>query len=907
MRALIVSFLCMAGVATAAPPPQKVRTVEGITEYRLSNGLVVLLFPDPTQSTFTVNVTYLVGSRLEGYGETGMAHLLEHMMFKGTPSLKDIGKLLDARGAEENASTWTDRTNYFETLPATGDNLDWTLRMEADRMVHSRIADSDLQSEFSVVRSEFEQDENQPLAILQERVVSTAYLWHNYGKSTIGSKADIERVPATSLRRFYEKYYQPDNAVLIVSGKIDEPSTLSIVQRTFGALARPTRVLEPSYTVEPVQDGERSVVLRRTGDISGVAVAYHTVGAASPDFPAVQAALSVLGREGTGRLYKQLVVGKLASAVYADQLPFRDPYLAIVSAEVRDGKKLDEVERDIVSAAESLGDRPVADKEIERWRAGVQAELELELSNSQRLALSLSEFAALGDWRMVFAYRDRVAKVTAADVQRVARSFFKSSNRTTGRFLPTKAPDRAPLVETPDVAAAVKGIEHGDVKDPGEPFAATLDNLEARTQRASLPGIEVALLPKKTRGGRVSLVLRLHLGDEASLRRLRPVAEAAALLMNRGSAKLSFEDYRDALDLMRARVEVWAEPGAISVHVEALRDKVPAVVDLVLDQLQHPTFSSKELAIAKQEAIASLEQERQDPSSVAALALRRALHPWPKDDPRYVATIDEQIAEYNAVTIDQIRAFDVKFVGAGHAELAAVGDFDAAALQKQLTARLAGWSSKAPYARLAGKLFPVPGSSSSLNIPDKEEASLVFGQSVALHDADADYPAWLLAGYLLGGDTGARLWLRVREREGLSYEIAASASASPFDEPDGVFQANAIMAPQNIAKVRASVLDELTKLASGSPITDDELARAKSGWLQMRDTELSNDDAVASLLADTLYHHRTLAFSRDLRSKIGALRSSDLSRVFAKYLRPSDLLIIDVGDHAKASAAPAKP
>ncbi|MEO7091800.1 MAG: pitrilysin family protein, partial [Polyangiales bacterium] len=341
--------------AAAIPKATKVRSVEGITEYALPNGMQVLLFPDLTQSTVTVNLTYLVGSRVEGYGETGMAHLLEHMMFKGSPRHRNVMTLLEAKGAEFNASTWTDRTNYYETLPASQDNLEYALDLEADRMLNAEISADDLKSEFSVVRNEFEAGENQPLAVLEQRIISTAYLWHSYGKDTIGSRTDIERVPAAALRAFYERYYQPDNAVLVVSGKFDDAAALASIEKLFGVLAKPTRVLSPSYTVEPVQDGERSVTLRRSGDIHAVAVGYHTVGAASPDYPAVQAALDMLDREPSGRLYKKLVETKLAASVSGSQTPFRDPYIAIVMAEIRDAKTVDTVEKTLIAEVEGLG------------------------------------------------------------------------------------------------------------------------------------------------------------------------------------------------------------------------------------------------------------------------------------------------------------------------------------------------------------------------------------------------------------------------------------------------------------------------------------------------------------------------------------------------------------------------
>ena len=301
--------------APAGPGMSYVTSVEGISEYQLDNGLRLLLFPDPSKETATVNVTYLVGSRHEGYGETGMAHLLEHLMFKGAKGHKNIPDELTAHGCRPNGSTWFDRTNYFETFSATDENLTWALEMEADRMVNSFISEDDLASEMTVVRNEFESGENNPRGVLEERVLSTAYLWHNYGNSTIGCRADLENVPISRLQAFYRTWYQPDNAVLVVAGKFDPAQTLDLVGRTFGRIPRPTRSIMRTYTTEPAQDGERAVTLRRVGETQQVVVAYHIPAGSHPDFAPLEMLGFILGDEPSGRLYRGLVSTEKASSV----------------------------------------------------------------------------------------------------------------------------------------------------------------------------------------------------------------------------------------------------------------------------------------------------------------------------------------------------------------------------------------------------------------------------------------------------------------------------------------------------------------------------------------------------------------------------------------------------------------
>src|SRR5688500_17672520 len=311
--ALVAASLATEAVAQQPGRATHVTTVEGISEHLLPNGLRVLLFPDASKPTITVNITYLVGSRHEGYGETGMAHLLEHLVFKGTPKHPNIPQELTERGSRPNGTTWYDRTNYFETVPATDANLEWALDLEADRMVNSFVSKKDLESEFSVVRNEFELGENFPGNILRQRVMSTAYLWHGYGRSTIGSKEDLESVPIDRLQAFYRRYYQPDNAVLVVAGKFDAAKTLRLIERRFGAIPKPVRSLErgnvlyKTYTVEPVQDGERFVTLRRVGDAPVVTAAYHVPAGSDPGFAAVEVLASVIGNRPTGQLYKALV------------------------------------------------------------------------------------------------------------------------------------------------------------------------------------------------------------------------------------------------------------------------------------------------------------------------------------------------------------------------------------------------------------------------------------------------------------------------------------------------------------------------------------------------------------------------------------------------------------------------
>src|SRR5262245_58348286 len=472
-----------------APLPktvERVTSVEGITEYRLANGLRVLLFPDQSKQTATVNVTYVVGSRHENYGETGMAHLLEHLMFKGSPGHPNIPQELTEHGSRPNGTTSFDRTNYFETFPASDANLEWAIKLEADRMVNSYIARKDLDSEMTVVRNEYESGENSPVSVAIKRLLSTAYDWHNYSKITIGARSDIENVPIDRLQAFYHRYYQPDNAVLLVAGRFDEPKTLAAIQSLFGGIPKPDRELPKVYTQEPVQDGERSVTLRRSGDSAEVVAGYHVPAGAHADIAPLDVLLQVLADSPSGRLYAALVETKKAARIGGSSYRLRDPGYWLVAADTRKEQSVEEAQRMTLETLDSLSARPVTDVEVSRAKAAILKSIELGLNDATRIGLQMSEWIAQGDWRLFFLYRDRIRAATTADVNRVAQRYLKPSNRTVGLFIPTDKPDRSDIPIAPSIDSLVKDYKGDAVVAAGEAFDLSPENIESRVKRIGL-------------------------------------------------------------------------------------------------------------------------------------------------------------------------------------------------------------------------------------------------------------------------------------------------------------------------------------------------------------------------------------------------------------------------------------
>lgn len=883
-----------------------VATVEGISEYRLDNGLRVLLFPDESVQNVTVNITYLVGSRHESYGETGMAHLLEHMLFKGSKNHRNITQELSEHGANSNATTWLDRTNYFETVEATEANLTWALEMEADRMVNSFVAKKDLDTEMTVVRNEFESGENDPGSILFERALEAAFIWHNYGNPTIGARSDIENVPIDHLQAFYRTYYQPDNAVLVVAGRFDPSRTLQTVTRLFGAIPRPTRILPQHYTREPAQDGEREVTLRRVGDVQDIATVYHLPAGAHPDFPALDVLVQILGDAPGGRLYKALIDTKKATSVSASTLQLHDPGIAFFSTEMRAGTPLDPARKALLETVEEgVRSTPITAEETERAKNAILKQIELSLNSSERVGKELSEWQAMGDWRLLFIYRDALRKVTAADCQRVAEQYFRPSNRTLAIFVPSKSTDRVAIPEKPDVNALVSSYKGSAGVAKGERFEASPENIEKRTLRVALPsGIKLNLLSKKTRGASVRVTLTLRFGTLASLRGKAAVGEVTSAMLMRGTTRRNRQEIKDTLDRLKARVSIGGTATGVTVGIETVRENLPEVLRLTTEMLREPSFPQAEFEQLRQEALAELEQGRSDPETLAPNLLRRHMNPYPSDDVRYIATLEEDIQALHKITLEDVKAFHKAFYGASDADGAAVGDFDAETLPKLLGDLLGDWKSPSAYARVPSELFQVTPIEKVLETPDKENALYVAGLGVAMTSDDPDYAAMVLANYMLGGGfLNSRLATRLRQQLGVSYGTGSSFSAEALDKV-GRFGVYAIYAPQNAEKVRTAIREVLeTALKDG--FTEAEVQAAITGLLQSRQVERAKDASLLARLAYYCHIGRTMAWDIALERTIRALTPAQVLSAMRRHIDVQKINVVTAGDF-KGKAGPGK-
>lgn len=901
---LAVGLMPFLSIAQTLPPGISAGpSVEGVTEYTLSNGLKILLAPDSSKPNTTVNMTYLVGARHENYGQTGMAHLLEHMLFRGTPTLRNALGEFSKRGLQANGSTSADRTNYYASFAANPETLDWYIKWQADAMVNSLILREDLDAEMTVVRNEMERGENSPFQMLLQKMQATAYQWHNYGQSTIGARSDVENVDIAQLHAFYKLYYQPDNAVLIISGQFDPDSTLASIGQAFLPIPKPTRVLPPEYTVEPVQDGERQVTLRRHGGSPLIAALFHAPAAGSTEFSALDLGVSILADTPSGRLYHQLVGNKLSTDVFGFAAGLYQPGYVFFGAQLEPGMDQDLALKTLDDTLASVATEPFVQTDLDRIRNKWLTGWSQTFADPVSLAGALSESVAEGDWRLFFLQRDRVEAMSLEDVQQATANWLVNSNRTNGLYIPTDKPVRAPEPKAFSLSDILKNYKGKPVDTTAAAFDPSPANIDGSTQVSHLPmpngQLDLALLPKATRGNRVEARLVIQFGDVNNLKGQRNVASAVTALLDHGTHQMSRQEIQDRYDTLEAEVNYGGDASSLVVDLSTTRKHLPKLVELVLHIAREASFPATELAEYQRQVNTSIKNAMSEPNALAARALARHEQPWARDDVRYTPTFDETLEETATLTPEALKAFHQRFYGAGTVRFSAVGDFDPEAVTTSLKTGLQGWSKAPVYQRIPQPWYPVTPESFVINTPDKANAFYMMTLPLKRQDTDADFPALYLANYLLGSSETSRLWTRIREQDGLSYNVRSNLNISSY-EASGMWTIYAILAPENAQRLTSAVHEELER-ALKDGFTETEIQEGVTALLNYRKLARTADGVLASTWINYIQQDRSFAWSQGIDDALRKLTADQVNQAVRAALDISQFSTALAADGSKTT------
>ncbi len=874
--------------------PKLVREIEGIKEYQLKNGLKILLFADPSQQSVTVNITYLVGSRHEGRGEAGMAHLLEHMLFKGTPTFKDIKGVLQDKGAFFNATTWFDHTNYYETLPASEENLEFALHLESDRMINSFVSQEDLDAEMTVVRNEFEMGENDAMGVLHDQIMSTAFRWHNYGKSTIGNKSDIERVPATTLRKFYQHYYQPNNGVLIVAGKFEEKRCLEFIQEYFGKIKKISMVLDQTYTEEPAQDGARDITVSRSGDVASAAVAYHIPSGSNRDFAAIKVLIDILADEPNGVLYKNLIKTQKATEIYGMAYALCEPSVLMTLVRAKDSTKIGDLKNDLIYEMENL-DGAISKEDVHKAKLRLLKTIKLTMSDSKKFALHLSEFISQGDYRLFFLIRDYLKDVKLDDVLGAAKTYLIATNRTSGVFVPEQNSKRAQIAPKPDLIKTFQNYSGSETLVQGEHFDTSAKNIDKHTETLTLSNnIKLAMLHKQTRADTVQARFNFRFSNEDSLCAYVEESNFLPKFLMRGTKSKSYQDIQDELDGLESTLNLSTGIGVISASITSNKKYLGHVVKLLAEILIEPGFDQKEFNLLRQKEIAQIQEELSDPERLGFNALARLKDPWPKISIHYVPTLPEKIERLNSLTGEKLSSFYENNFGASNLEASILGSFDKAKLSSLLEYSFGKFKSPRPYTRVKDTFISINAQKLEVKTPDKQMAIAALSTRIKMRDDDANYPALRIAHYIFSESMKSRLVHRLREKEGLSYGAGGWLVASKFEQSTSASMY--AMASSNTAEKALLLMLEEWDLWVKNGVSEQELLEAKASLAAFVANLFANDQFVVGQLVTNLQTNRNFAFYEDLLAKIDALTTKKTNETIANVLKSCKFARVIAGD-----------
>lgn len=896
--ALLASFTAFALPANV----EVVETFRGITQYRLkSNGMTMLLVPNRSSPVFTFMVVYRVGSRNEAPGNTGSAHLLEHMIFnkstenfgkaRGHKSFQEVLYEAGADAGSSNMTTWYDRMNGYSTLPS--DKLELAMKIEADRLGRGLILDSERQSEMSVVRNEFEIGENNPVQALFKATVAASVTAHPYHWSTIGYRSDIEGVSTEKLKEHYKTYFWPNNAEAILVGDFDTERALAIFDREFGGFKRSPHEIPKVITVEPAQEGERRVMVRRPGTLGLVMAAYMRPGAMHPDWITLEVLSTILSEGVNSRLYKALVDKGLASNVGAFNFLLQDPYPMIVNATISPGKAHADVEAAIKATIAEVVEKGVTEAELKRAQQQIEVSVVRARDGTYNFARTLGEAVASSHWKKFLTYVDEIKAVTAADVQRVAARYLVPDQLTLGWFIPTPGPKRPEMANVPPVTQP-PSIKDAPTAETQSTAAAVKRSFAERTVRKVLRNGIIVDVVESRAVPTVAIRALVRAGNTASPADKPALAALTTKMLERGTKTRTKEQIGALLNDVGAARAYAIGLGETLISANGMARDLPLMLEVLADELRNPAFNPEELTKAKKELETDYLRADDNTSQRAIERLTQLV--YPREHPHHGHGRAAKVANVQALGEAELHEFHrARYVGSGLI-VAIVGDVDAAKTVALVEKALGDIprGEKLTFARLQRVQPPATAAREPVTMRGKANMNLVYGTASGLRRLDPDYEAALVANAALGQTAlSSRLGKRVRDTEGLSYHLYSRYAFS--DELDGLWFVDVNVAPQNLAKAMKSTREVIEQYVREGA-TDVEVEAQKSFFAGNYQVNLGSNAGIALALVTAEKFGFGPRYLDEYPARIRAVTTAQANAAMKKYFHADKLNVIVAGD-----------
>lgn len=874
-----------------------VQSSGGIEEYIMkSNDLSVLLMEDHSAPVATFMVTYHVGSRNEAVGHTGSTHLLEHMMFKGSRSFNKkrntaIWTVLQNVGARINATTWLDRTNYFELLPS--EHLETAIAIEADRMRNAFLRDEDRQPEMTVVRNEFERGENDPFDALDKNIWATAYQAHPYHHSTIGWRSDIENVSTERLREFYNTYYWPNNATVTIIGDFEKQEALKMIKKHFGKHRKSKHKIPEMYTTEPKQEGPRRLSIKRSGETGIVGIAHKSPEGLAENTYALQILSKILGGGKSSRLYRKIVDKGLATGLFMWDFPFKDNGLFITYVFMTPGTEHSEVERLVLEEYENIKQNGVEKSEVERAKAQIRSEMAFSRDGSYSIASALNESIAIGDWKFYTTYNDKISSVKKEDIKTVAKEYLNEDQSTTGYFIPELNGEEGALIGANKVH---QPLNYSPSNEAGKNVSKNKTTKQKRSianqivSSKPIPGIELKTLKTSVKDV-ITIAGSIFGGDEFSPEENKSIAELTASMLGEGTTKQNKFDISEKLESVGASLNFSSDKYRVRFKANCLKKDVPLVIELLGEQLRMPAFNESDLENLKKRLIGSLQRSKQNTRTRASGGFKRTL--YPKGHPNHSSEIDEVIADIKKTSTEDLKSFHKTNYGLGNMSVVVVGDVDNKALSKALELAFGGWKKSELFIPDLTLSANDPGPKTHyITVEDKTSVDMFIGVPIGIDNTHEDYYALMVGNYILGGNFAARLMQTVRDKMGLTYGVYSSIRGVN-NGSDGYWSVWGTFAPDMLKKGKQAVIDQINGWVEG--ITDSELSAKKETITGSYKVGLATTGGLAGQIKRNTEKGYNDSMLDEYPSIIQKLTLKQINEAIQKYINPEKLVIVAAG------------
>jgi zinc protease len=894
---------------------KKIKELGGIEEYLYQpNGMNVLLLQDNASPVVTVQIVYRVGSKNEVLGNTGSTHLLEHLMFKGTTNFNkkngnDITNALQNTGAQLNATTWYDRTNYFETLPS--DKIGLALKIEADRMRNSLLLKEDKDAEMTVVRNEFERDENDPNRLLDKEIWSAAYIAHPYHHSTIGWKSDIEKAPIEVLRNFYDTYYWPDNATLTIIGDFQKENVFLLIEKYFGKITRAPNVMPQPYTDEPQQYGPRKIIVKKPGELGVINKAYKIPGALHEDLPALNVLGEIIGSGPSAILNKTFVDSRLGIYAFATASNFKEVNLFTIGVGFPITSKHDYIDAKISEVIAKIQKDGVTQDDVNRVVAQISAQTILGRDGSGVIASGLNKAIAVGDWTDYVTGVDRLKKVTPADVLRVAQKYLVEDQSTTAYFIPKQSGNNAGQDEAKannfmaeNGPFYYRDPKHDQAEESSNVFSAeqnkskkvlavkddnAIEKKASSYTREKVTGIDVVSV-KTSAKDFVTVAASISLGNFANENNNTMIPSLTTAMLAKGTMLNDKFKFSEKLQKLGVNLNVGASTTKINIGFKCLKKDLDQVIALLAEELRFPLFDKTEFENLKQQFIGNTKQGLNDPNTRGSIALAQAI--YPKENPNYSVTIEEDLANIKNASLEDLKAFHKKYFGPVSMHLVIVGDTEGTNLNASLKKSFKNWNSGIAETLKFEEVVKSTSKTEVITIAEKPSAELFIGQYTGLKRADADYIPFYIANYTLGAGFAGRLMQTVRDKDGLTYSISSSLGGNITT--GGYWFVNASFNPTLFQKGLDATMVQVDKWVKDG-ITEKELENKKTNLIGSFKVGMATTTGMARTILSFVERDLEPSYIEQYPKDVEKVTLKQVNDAIKKYIQLDKMIIVKSG------------